>query len=397
MRRALILLTLLAFLPAATAQSLKTGDECCIRCSCLYEAQCLSCGVCEWTAAGCTPSDNYEVYDCCVDCTCESPGECISCGCCVDDITLKCYPPPCETTTTQQYYCFHDTLAGGCVGDCPPGSSCVETGDFMCECMPDTTTTFATTTTRPLRTTTTSTTTLFQYPHAGELYTTTSTTSTTSTSTTSTTTSTTTTTTIPEPGCFDGRQNQGEEWIDCGGPCRPCTLPDVSVVVENPGRVDRGDLFNVRVRLNASWPGSYGVDIRLPEGFEGRDRTVREVTVDDSGGAEFDLDVDATDDVDEGEYKVRVDVRDNRRLHVASNSSNVTVEEPFVIETPVARIKLPTVRELGRRFKDVQEKLFNIVNNTTEIIYSSGWLWAFLLLALMGTAYLYYAWRRSRA
>lgn len=26
----------------------------------------------------------------------------------------------------------------------------------------------------------------------------------------------------PRPTCFDGKQNQGEEKIDCGGPCQPC-------------------------------------------------------------------------------------------------------------------------------------------------------------------------------
>ncbi len=26
----------------------------------------------------------------------------------------------------------------------------------------------------------------------------------------------------PDPSCFDGIQNQGEERIDCGGPCKPC-------------------------------------------------------------------------------------------------------------------------------------------------------------------------------
>ena len=25
-----------------------------------------------------------------------------------------------------------------------------------------------------------------------------------------------------DPNCFDGKRNQGEEGVDCGGPCRPC-------------------------------------------------------------------------------------------------------------------------------------------------------------------------------
>ncbi|MAG50118.1 hypothetical protein CL621_00575 [archaeon] len=38
------------------------------------------------------------------------------------------------------------------------------------------------------------------------------------------TTSTTTTTTIPKPTCSDGIQNQGEQEIDCGGPCNRCKI-----------------------------------------------------------------------------------------------------------------------------------------------------------------------------
>lgn len=30
--------------------------------------------------------------------------------------------------------------------------------------------------------------------------------------------------TKPAPSCFDGLQNQGEEGIDCGGPCQPCEI-----------------------------------------------------------------------------------------------------------------------------------------------------------------------------
>ncbi len=29
---------------------------------------------------------------------------------------------------------------------------------------------------------------------------------------------------LPEPTCFDAKQNQGEEETDCGGPCLPCAL-----------------------------------------------------------------------------------------------------------------------------------------------------------------------------
>ena len=34
----------------------------------------------------------------------------------------------------------------------------------------------------------------------------------------------------PAPSCFDGIQNQGEEGIDCGGPCLPCELVNIKEI-----------------------------------------------------------------------------------------------------------------------------------------------------------------------
>lgn len=51
----------------------------------------------------------------------------------------------------------------------------------------------------------------------------------------------------PEPSCFDGRRNQGEERVDCGGPCIPCAFrnkKDLEVfwVRAVPARGDRYDV-----------------------------------------------------------------------------------------------------------------------------------------------------------
>ncbi len=55
----------------------------------------------------------------------------------------------------------------------------------------------------------------------------------------------------PKPDCFDGKQNQNEEGIDCGGSCTPClgNLQDISVIwvrfFENkPGHYDAAALIN---------------------------------------------------------------------------------------------------------------------------------------------------------
>ena len=38
------------------------------------------------------------------------------------------------------------------------------------------------------------------------------------------------------PTCSDGIQNQGETWIDCGGPCPPCPPATCSDGIQNQGK-----------------------------------------------------------------------------------------------------------------------------------------------------------------
>ncbi|OYT41540.1 MAG: hypothetical protein B6U86_02040, partial [Candidatus Altiarchaeales archaeon ex4484_43] len=58
-----------------------------------------------------------------------------------------------------------------------------------------------------------------------------------------TTTTTTTTTTVHYPTCSDGIQNQGEEGIDCGGPCPPCKIEQPDIVGNVLKYTGRGSLL----------------------------------------------------------------------------------------------------------------------------------------------------------
>jgi len=359
----MVLLAFAASAASVAAQSLVTqpGDACCVRCDCADEAQCLRCVVCRWTTAGCVPDSAYEMYECCRDCSCGSPGECIGCGCCVDWSTMKCYEPPCEETTSSS--------------------------------------TVTTTTERRRVTTTYTTTTHFRFITAGDLVTTTTsttatTTTTSVTSTTRTSTTSTTTTTIHKPTCSDGIQNQGEDWIDCGGPCRPCPTPDVELDVESPPEVERGEPFRMTVRLRPNQSGSYRLDLRLPEGFESRSRTSRDFVASAGVDVVFEFEVDATDYLKVGGYAFSAEVRDNRNLLAAEDGGNLTVRQPTVIETPLFRVKLPDMDDVRKVVGETREMLFRLVNNTTQVLYSFRWLWAALMLALLGVLYIYYAWRR---
>lgn len=66
---------------------------------------------------------------------------------------------------------------------------------------------------------------------------------------------------LPEPTCFDNKQNQGEEDVDCGGPCTPCALKhpeDMSVLWTRfvPVRVNTYDVAaeirNPNLKLGAA-------------------------------------------------------------------------------------------------------------------------------------------------
>lgn len=64
---------------------------------------------------------------------------------------------------------------------------------------------------------------------------------------------------IAPPSCVDNKQNQGEEGIDCGGPCLSCeikTLAPIQVLqtkVINNTQTQNADLFAEIKNINLSW------------------------------------------------------------------------------------------------------------------------------------------------
>lgn len=47
---------------------------------------------------------------------------------------------------------------------------------------------------------------------------------------------------LPKPSCTDGKQNQQESGVDCGGPCTPCVAKPVKLIVhwEKPFKIGEG-------------------------------------------------------------------------------------------------------------------------------------------------------------
>jgi hypothetical protein len=121
-------------------------------------------------------------------------------------------------------------------------------GNGLC----DTDETLTQSTTNPARTTTLPTVTLRQ------------TTSTTQAHTTTTVSSPRTTTTAA-PTCFDGIQNQGEEYIDCGGPCEYCRVYKLSSsYIEF---LETGYHFRFDEKRGTGGNLQYWIKIKTPDGL----------------------------------------------------------------------------------------------------------------------------------
>ncbi len=58
----------------------------------------------------------------------------------------------------------------------------------------------------------------------------------------------------PKPSCSDGKQNQGEERVDCGGPCAPCvkkvTVKKVKILEKKLVYGGRNNRYDVLIKLN---------------------------------------------------------------------------------------------------------------------------------------------------
>jgi endoglucanase len=52
------------------------------------------------------------------------------------------------------------------------------------------------------------------------------------------------------PSCFDNLWNQGEQWVDCGGPCAPCTTEETPISVQAYGTENSGFFAHMRIEVN---------------------------------------------------------------------------------------------------------------------------------------------------
>jgi hypothetical protein len=76
------------------------------------------------------------------------------------------------------------------------------------------------------------------------------------------------------PSCFDEKRNQGEEEIDCGGPCQDCALRRLEPITTETELIPTGDMVSVVIRFTN------------PNIFYGSNNFSYTLTLHDSSGAE---------------------------------------------------------------------------------------------------------------
>ena len=54
----------------------------------------------------------------------------------------------------------------------------------------------------------------------------------------------------PAPSCTDNLWNQGEQWVDCGGACAPCTTQETTVTIQASGTENSGTFAHMLVEVN---------------------------------------------------------------------------------------------------------------------------------------------------
>jgi hypothetical protein len=215
------------------------------------------------------------------------------------------------------------------------------------------------------------------------------------TTTTATTTTATTTSTLPKETCSDGRLNQGEEGVDCGGPCPGCQAPEASISLEAPDSTRRGKAFNVTIRFNTDEAGMYAMEVGMPQELKGFGRVI---AVAAQGGRDTNTAYVVTpeDDAPEGEYTIEVTAKNSKKTVVARAKTTVSVEQPIVIDTPIFTVELPTAGDIKRGVHSVQERIYTIVNDTTGTTGSNGWIPPTILILVLGGCYFYVS-RRGKA
>jgi hypothetical protein len=203
------------------------------------------------------------------------------------------------------------------------------------------------------------------------------------------TTTTSTTTTIPAMTCQDGKLNQGEEGIDCGGPCKKCQKPKANLTLIGPYVIGKSQTFALFTNFTSDRSGTYRIKVDLPSDLRTAGDVEEEVSTFSGDRVETRFNAFTDGETRYGDYTVKAKVVDSRGETVAEALSTMTVEDPLVLETPILTVQLPTIAEAKKRVSDVKDSVFNVVTNTTNIIYSNKWLMATLVLALLGAGYIY--------
>ena len=182
----------------------------------------------------------------------------------------------------------------------------------------------------------------------------------------------------PCPSCQDGAWNQDEEGVDCGGPCQPCQKTrSIFGRITVPPEVKAGDEFVLLVEVKATGDVFQGVvfNLNLPQTLSTAKPLNQTLGVLKPGDVvHLTWVVHASEDVPSGEYPVEV-----------------SIQSP-VYETVNIRESIKIYRVTFTKM--VREGVYTFIENSVSFVTENPVAITLPLTILFGLGYLYYRMRR---
>lgn len=150
----------------------------------------------------------------------------------------------------------------------------------------------------------------------------------------------------PIPSCFDGKKNQSEEGIDCGGPCPPCELKELKLIQILPVGI-----------VSLDGKTSALIELRNPNINWGADKFYYELNFYDSAGEKiFSLSKDSF--IYPGEVKYIAEINLDVDYQKISRSEFTIINEPSwkpASEFPLPKISSP--RGISTEYNQKEKKI----------------------------------------
>ena len=184
--------------------------------------------------------------------------------------------------------------------------------------------------------------------------------------------------------CYDGLRNQGEEGVDCGGPCMPCAVNHtITFNASLPDSINAGDLFVLYVNARAGGSELTNVSARLtlPDDFDVVNGSTYAKRIGVNKTHLFSWSIKSNRSLPEGNYTAVVEFKSNEIQQNLTSSLRVK----HIDEAPLTRV-----------VNEVQSTVYGFVERVYETVVSEPSMWILLSFSLLLIIYAYHRIRTRR-